>query len=86
MSLAVLVLAPCAAAGAAEIPVKSGQKIAFLGDSITEQGVAPLGYVSLTIAGLKANGIEVTAIGAGVSGHQSNDMLARVSDERPERL
>jgi len=76
MNLAIL--ASCAVAGAAEVPVKAGQKIAFLGDSITEQGVAPLGYVSLTIAGLKANGIEVTAIGAGVSGHKSNDMLARV--------
>jgi lysophospholipase L1-like esterase len=64
--------------GAAEIPVKSGQKIAFLGDSITAGGLAPLGYVSLTVAGLKANGIEAAAIGAGVSGHKSNDMLARL--------
>lgn len=63
---------------AAELLVKSGQKIAFLGDSITAGGMAPLGYVSLTIAGLKANGIEATAIGAGVSGHKSNQMLERL--------
>jgi lysophospholipase L1-like esterase len=66
------------AAPAGGILVKSGQKIAFLGDSITAGGMGPLGYVSLTIAGLKANGVEATAIGAGVSGHKSNNMLERL--------
>ena len=61
-----------------ELPVKSGQKIAFLGDSITAQGIGSAGYVTLTIAGLKANGIDATPIGAGISGHKSNDMLARL--------
>ena len=65
-------------AGKGELPIKSGQQIAFLGDSITANGMAPLGYVSLTIAGLKGNGIDASAIGAGVSGHKSNDMLARL--------
>jgi lysophospholipase L1-like esterase len=74
-----IAIALCAAATwAAEIPVKSGQKIAFLGDSITAGGMGPLGYVSLTIAGLRTNGVDATAIGAGVSGHKSNDMLARL--------
>jgi len=65
-------------APAGGILVKSGQKIVFLGDSITAAGTAPLGYVTLTIAGLKANGVEATAVGAGVSGHKSNQMLDRL--------
>jgi hypothetical protein len=51
-----------------------GQKIAFLGDSITQGGMGPTGYVSLVISGLKANGINAGCIGAGISGHKSNQM------------
>ena len=76
------------ACGAGDIPVKEGEKIAFLGDSITQGGMGPTGYVSLVIQGLKANGIGATAIGAGISGHKSNDMLARVQrdviDKKPD--
>lgn len=66
-----------------EIPVKSGEKIAFLGDSITAQGMlAPgkggVGYCRLVISDLEANGIKVEPIGAGRSGRRSNDMLARL--------
>ncbi|HWE01546.1 MAG TPA: GDSL-type esterase/lipase family protein [Tepidisphaeraceae bacterium] len=73
----------------AEIVVKSGEKIAFLGDSITAAGAAsPSGYVHLVISGLKANGVNATAIPAGISGHKSNDMLARVQrdviDKKPD--
>jgi len=32
---------------AARIPLKNGQKIGFMGDSITEAGVEPQGYVTL---------------------------------------
>ena len=46
----------------AEIAVTSGQKIAFLGDSITQGGVGPQGYVTLVIRGLEANGVKATAI------------------------
>ncbi len=63
---------------AQEIPVKSGQKIAFLGDSITAGGMGNNGYCRLVISGLAANGITAEPIGAGVSGHKSNDMLARL--------
>ncbi|HZK79421.1 MAG TPA: GDSL-type esterase/lipase family protein [Humisphaera sp.] len=63
----------------AEIAVKSGEKIAFLGDSITAAGnQVPGGYIHLVISGLKANGIDATPIPAGISGHKSNDMLARL--------
>lgn len=62
-----------------EILVKTGEKIAFLGDSITAQGAAsPIGYVRLVISGLAANDVKAEAIPAGISGHKSNDMLARV--------
>ena len=63
---------------AAELPVKGGQKIAFMGDSITEGGVGPDGYVTLVIRGLGTNGVKATAIPAGISGHKSNDMLGRL--------
>lgn len=59
--------------------VKSGEKIAFLGDSITQQGAGgPGGYVRLVISGLEANGVKAEAIPAGISGHKSNQMLERL--------
>ena len=63
---------------AAEPLVKDGQKIAFLGDSITQAGARPGGYVTLVIRGLEANGVKATAIPAGISGHKSNQMLKRL--------
>lgn len=68
--------------------VKSGETIAFMGDSITAAGwTHPSGYVRLVMAGLKANGIEAIAIPAGISGHKSDQMLDRlqrdVLDKKP---
>ena len=73
----------------AEILVKDGQKVAFMGDSITQGGWGnPGGYVRLVIAGLEANGVKVTPVPAGISGHKSNQMLARlkkdVLDKQPD--
>jgi len=66
----------------AEIAVKSGDKIAFLGDSITAGGWGnPAGYVRLVIAGLEANGIKAEPIPAGISGHKSDQMLARLDKD-----
>jgi len=63
----------------AEILVKSGEKIGFLGDSITAAGWGnPAGYVRLVIAGFAANGVNVEPVPAGIGGHKSNDMLARL--------
>lgn len=63
----------------AEIPLKTGDKIAFLGDSITQQGQgSPGGYVQLVGSGLAANGVKIEIIGAGISGHKSNQMLERL--------
>lgn len=73
----------------AEILVKSGEKVAFLGDSITQGGWSnPVGYVKLVMAGLEANGVKAEAVPAGISGHKSNQMLARlqkdVLDKKPQ--
>lgn len=66
----------------AEIAVKSGEKIAFLGDSITQGGWSnPAGYVHLVIAGLEANGIKAEPVPAGISGHKSDQMLARLDKD-----
>lgn len=65
-----------------QIAIKSGDKIAFLGDSITQQGKgSPSGYVNLVSQGLAANGVTVEVIGAGISGHKSNQMLARLEKD-----
>ncbi len=66
----------------AEILVKPGDSIAFLGDSITQFGAqSPVGYVRLVESGLAAQGIDVTVIPAGLSANKSNDMLARLDKD-----
>lgn len=62
----------------AEIAVKSGETIAFMGDSITQGGNKPGGYISLVMSALKSKGLDVKHIPAGKSGHKSTDMLARL--------
>jgi lysophospholipase L1-like esterase len=66
-----------------------GQKLAFLGDSITQFGFQNAsGYVNLVALALKDNGHEVVVVPAGVSGNTSRDMLARlkrdVLDKKPD--
>ena len=76
--LAFLLLAMVSAAFA-EIRVKNGDKIAFLGDSITLLGTRnQTGYVNLVIDGLAVNGVKAVRIPAGVSGNKSNQMLTRL--------
>lgn len=76
----VLVFSPLLRGG--EILVKKGETIAFMGDSITAQGAASSGgYVRLVASGLAAQGIEITVIPAGVSGHKSDQMLARLNKD-----
>ena len=58
--------------------MKSGDKVVFLGDSITAGGNWPGGYITLTAIGLKANGIDIKAINAGIGGNRSGEMLARL--------
>src|SRR5262245_36990788 len=75
----VALLSLCRSAFAQENLVKPGDKIAFLGDSITQGGADhTAGYVRRVESGLQANGIKVTLVGAGISGHKSNQMLERL--------
>lgn len=83
----------CAAAAsrADGILVQSGQRVAFLGASVTERGWnLPAGYVRLVVDGLAANGVSITPILAGVSGNTTGQMLARfqkdVLDKKPDWL
>lgn len=62
--------------------IKSGETVAFMGDSITQQGAgSPGGYVQLVGSGLAANGIDIKIIPAGISGHKSNQMRARLESD-----
>lgn len=74
-------LALLAPAASAEIKVKSGETIAFMGDSITQAGNRGNGYINLVLKGLKANELEVKKIPAGKSGNKSSDMLRRVDQQ-----
>lgn len=77
--VAAMVVLAVAQSASAEIAVRNGEKIAFLGDSITQAGWGnPLGYVRLVMAGLEANGVKAEAAPAGIGGHKSDNMLERV--------
>lgn len=65
-------------ATSADILVKDGETVAFMGDSITQAGNRGNGYINLVIKGFEANGLKVNKIPAGKSGNKSNDMLARL--------
>jgi lysophospholipase L1-like esterase len=71
-----------------EVLIKDGQKVAFLGDSITAGGWDKGGYVRLIVSALEREGVKITPVPAGVGGHKSNDMLARldkdVLDKNPD--
>jgi len=72
----------------AQVIIQQGDKIAFLGDSITQAGAKPGGYCQLVIDALNGKGLKVTPQFAGISGHKSNQMLARldkdVIDHKPQ--
>jgi lysophospholipase L1-like esterase len=75
----------------ADLLVKAGDKVAFMGDSITDIGWNwPGGYVKLTVAGLEKLGAKVVPIPAGVGGNTSRDMIGRlktdVLDKKPDWL
>jgi lysophospholipase L1-like esterase len=88
MKLPTLLLVASLATASADFAIKDGEKLGFLGDSITQQGWNNAqGYVKLVVSGLEANGIKVEPIPAGISGHKSNQMLERlqrdVLDKKP---
>ncbi|HUY92191.1 MAG TPA: Dabb family protein [Pirellulales bacterium] len=74
---------------AAAEPLKQGERIVFLGDSITQAGAAPGGYVTLVKEAIaeRAPDLGVQVIGAGISGHKVPDLENRlqrdVLDKKP---
>lgn len=64
-------------------PLQKGERIVFLGDSITQAGAGPGGYVTLVRESLKAShpdlGIEV--LGAGISGNKVPDLERRLEKD-----
>lgn len=64
------------------ILIADGQKLAFLGDSITQFGWdKPTGYVKEVVSGLEACGIKVTPVPAGISGNTATDMMGRLEND-----
>lgn len=89
--IAVAVAAMLAGPATAGFKIKDGDTLAFLGDSITQQGQDRhnhRGYVNLVVRGLANAGIKVKPVRAGISGHKSNDMLERLNrdvlSQRPD--
>ncbi len=62
-----------------ELAIKSGEALAFLGDSITQIGWHnAVGYPHLVVTAFAVNGVNITPIPAGISGHKSTNMNARM--------
>ncbi len=59
------------------------EQVIFFGDSITELGVEPNGYVTLIANSLKktCSGRNIKVIGAGVSGNKVPDLEARLQED-----
>jgi len=69
------------AAGIPRQPVMAQAKIVFLGDSITEAGVQPNGYVSLVADSLAQVDADIQVFGAGISGNKVPDLLGRLDSD-----
>lgn len=64
-------------------PLKEGDRVVFLGDSITQQGAGPKGYVTLFGQMVKEQMADknITVIGAGISGHKVPDLQKRLDKD-----
>lgn len=59
------------------------ERIVFFGDSITQFGVKPKGYITVLQDMIKANGLDkkYEVIGAGISGNKVTDLYLRLEDD-----
>jgi isoamyl acetate esterase len=73
-----LLISGCAASREA---IPGEVRVVFFGDSITEMGVAPGGYVTLIKDSLQHRGSRANIIGAGVSGNKVEQLLARIDKD-----
>ena len=84
MAVLMTAIIPLSAAADDKItPLKSGDRVVFLGDSITQQGAGPNGYVTLVKKQLKrrAKELGIEVIGAGISGHKVPDLQKRLDKD-----
>ncbi len=60
--------------------LNDGDTVVFLGDSITQQGAGPNGYVTLVRQTIESKrpGSEITIIGAGIGGHKVPNLEERL--------
>lgn len=67
----------------AQQPLKAGDRIVFLGDSITQQGAGPNGYVTLVRQSLtdRRKDLNIEVIGAGISGNKVPDLEKRLEKD-----
>src|SRR5262245_11098734 len=72
-----------AAADSDAPPLKKGDRIVFLGDSITQAGVGPKGYVRLIKSHVadKHKDLGIEFIGAGISGNKVPDLQKRLDKD-----
>jgi lysophospholipase L1-like esterase len=79
----VLFSAGLARAADEKVPLKKGDVIVFLGDSITAAGISPKGYISLIKKELEAKhkDLDLKIIGAGISGNKVPDLQRRVDKD-----
>lgn len=64
-----------------KLVLKADDTIAFMGDSITQAGARKNGYITLVMAALKNEGLNLSHVPAGISGNKSNDMLRRLEKD-----
>ncbi|MEW5797811.1 MAG: SGNH/GDSL hydrolase family protein [Bacteroidota bacterium] len=64
-----------------ESTMEFSQRIIFFGDSITELGVKPNGYVTIIRDSLKSLGSNIEVIGAGISGNKVTDLQQRLEKD-----
>lgn len=78
-----MVAVPARTLYAEEAGLKSGERIVFLGDSITQAGAGPGGYVTLVKESLAARvpELKVEVIGAGISGNRVPDLEKRLEKD-----
>jgi lysophospholipase L1-like esterase len=62
------------------LPAKK-TRVIFFGDSITQMGVQPHGYVTLADSLLNAGGNNYEVIGAGIGGNKVYDLYLRMDDD-----
>jgi lysophospholipase L1-like esterase len=78
--LALLVLASNPFAAEQGLKLKKGDRIVFLGDSITQAGVGAKGYITLIRKALRDKA-DVGIIGAGISGNKVPDLQRRLEKD-----